>query len=432
MTSRDARPKTKFEQLFDLPEFGDAERTRRGQLLYRILLAAYPVLIALTVAALFGDSRTAHTTYPVQCLVVLIVLVLLRRGRVTPAAALMLTSIWGLSSITILEEGGAGSAAMGSYALTVLMAGFFWSFRGALAVATVTSISTAILVWEPRWLGLTAFPRQDPARYFAETAAQIWVTALLLHFALQFIRQAVADKHRAELATAEARLELEKRQRETQKFEAIGRLAAGVAHDFNNLLMVIVGEIDVARRKHPSAELSGASDAALRAGRLVNELLAIGRKQELSARPFELNKFLRDLEPVLRRVLGTSSELDLVPGSDDYWVQADPHQLERVLINLVANARDATLSGGRVRVESTRQGNELRVTVEDRGNGMTPEIQARIFEPFFSTKGDAGTGLGLATAEGIVAQSGGRLAVESRVGVGTRMHVFLPASSSAG
>jgi signal transduction histidine kinase len=308
------------------------------------------------------------------------------------------------------------------------MAGFFWSFRGALVVATASSIATALLVYRPEWLGLASYPHEHPLRYVAETVAQIWVTAFLLHFALEFIRQAAADRHRAELATAEARLELERRQRETQKFEAIGRLAAGVAHDFNNLLMVIVGQLDVARRKHPDAVLDGANDAAIRAGRLVNELLAIGRKQELSARPFELNTYLRELEPVLRRVLGSSAELDLAPAPDDYWVVADPHQLERVLINLVANARDATPHGERVRIEASREGTELRLTIEDRGSGMSPEIQARIFEPFFSTKGNAGTGLGLATAEGIVAQSGGRLAVESRVGAGTRMHVFLPAS----
>ncbi|HEX2733307.1 MAG TPA: ATP-binding protein [Polyangiaceae bacterium] len=406
----------------------DLDRARRARVLYRMLITAYPVLLILTVAAWFSGQTTARVTYPLQCAMVLLVLALIRKGKTTLATALMLLSVWGLSSITIFEEGGAGSAAMGSYALTVLMAGFFWDRRGAQWVSAIAIASAAVLIWAPERLGLPAFVRSDKVRYFAETTAQILVTGFLLHYALEFIRQAAAERHAAELAAAEAKLQAERGLRQAQKFQAIGRLAGGVAHDFKNLLTVIQAEAGLIREANPHVDVSAIEEASAKANRLATQLLAVGRQQDLKPRPFELNAMLRSSMPVLRSVSGPHARLELSLAESEFWVEADPEQFERVLVNLVKNASDAMRDGGVIRVRSQRDGDQVKVTVEDQGEGMTPETQARLFEPFFTTKGDAGTGLGLATAHGIVTQSGGRLIVDSNVGAGTRMHVILPPS----
>ncbi len=249
------------------------------------------------------------------------------------------------------------------------------------------------------------------------------------------------------LADITERRSLEEQLRHAQKMEAVGRLAGGVAHDFNNLLTVILGNTDTAAQKaspaHPvQGPLHEIRRAAERASALTAQLLAVSRKQVLRPRVLEVDQLLRDTESMLRRVIGEDIRLETRLESGGARVEADPGQVEQVLLNLVVNARDAMPQGGRLVLETrvvvlddeaarthagARPGPHVAISVADEGTGMAPEVLARIFEPFFTTKDQGrGSGLGLSMVYGIVRQSGGHVAVWSQPGTGSTFRVFLP------
>ncbi|MBI4168339.1 MAG: response regulator [Acidobacteria bacterium] len=245
----------------------------------------------------------------------------------------------------------------------------------------------------------------------------------------------------------EALLRSEQLLRQSQKMEAVGRLAGGVAHDFNNLLTVISGRCDLLTRRFPQsdplhAEIATIQQAAHRAAALTGQLLAFSRKQVLQPRILDLNKVVADLERMLRSLIGEDIELTTVlrPGVGN--VKADPGQIEQVILNLAVNARDAMPTGGKLVIETaeadldetyarehppTIPGRYVMLALGDTGCGMDAETRARIFEPFFTTteKGK-GTGLGLATAYGIVKQSEGYIWVYSEPGLGSTFKIYLP------
>jgi len=251
---------------------------------------------------------------------------------------------------------------------------------------------------------------------------------------------------------ARVRLELEQRQRvelevklqereqqlmEVRRLEALGRLAGGVAHDFNNILTAILGTASFLEEDVPEIareDLRVIIDAGNRAAALTRQLLAFGRHQILQPRPLSLNAVILGMERILERALGDSVKLKLELDSELQAVRADPAQLERVILNLVGNAGNASPSGATVTV-STRNtgcsedgGEWVEVIVSDQGKGMDKETRSRIFEPFFTTRADVGgTGLGLSTAYGIVSQSAGEILVESEAGRGSSFTIRLPA-----
>ncbi len=232
---------------------------------------------------------------------------------------------------------------------------------------------------------------------------------------------------------------LEAALRQSQKLEAIGQLAGGIAHDFNNVLMVILGHSDLlAEQVGPSESVEEIRRAAEHAGALTQKLLAFGRKQALNLELLDLNDIVRDLEGMLRRLIGEEIELAIELGPGLAPVEADRVQLQQVALNLVVNARDAMPQGGMLTV-STANAQEpdpdgtlrrcVRLTVTDTGVGMDSFTRERLFEPFFTTKPPGeGTGLGLATVYGIVTQTGGRIEVESAPGQGTTFRVCFPAA----
>ncbi|MEA2518305.1 MAG: hypothetical protein QOF49_385 [Chloroflexota bacterium] len=244
-----------------------------------------------------------------------------------------------------------------------------------------------------------------------------------------------------------ARHVLEDRLRQAQKMEAVGQLAGGIAHDFNNLLTVILGHANVMVDEIPNADPLHESaeeirDAGTRAAAMTAQLLAFSRRQVLAPALLDLNRLVTNVERLLRRLIGEDIvlETDLVP--DLGSVLADAGQLEQVLMNLAVNARDAMPDGGSLRItlgEATisepdladpaglAPGRYVTIAVADSGSGMSADTQAHMFEPFYTTKGpEHGTGLGLATAYGIIKQSGGEIAVASVLGHGTTFTVFLP------
>ena len=243
------------------------------------------------------------------------------------------------------------------------------------------------------------------------------------------------------------RMMLEEQLRSAQKMEAIGRLAGGVAHDFNNILSVILGYAHLVTEDLPlddpmRGDLNDITTAAERAVALTQQLLALGRRQVLQPCAIDLEEATHKLETMLRQLLGKGIELTIHAGARLGNVFADPTQIDQVFMNLVANARDAMPTGGRLHIEledvvldgaEARSGAEplvgryVRIVIRDSGSGMDTATAAKIFEPFFTTKEHGkGTGLGLATVFGIVRQSGGDVLVRSVLGEGTTFTVYLP------
>ncbi len=233
---------------------------------------------------------------------------------------------------------------------------------------------------------------------------------------------------------------------QVQKMESVGRLAGGVAHDFNNILTAIRGNVDLLLEAvdddNPHApELRDIRDAAERATTLTRQLLAFSRKQAMQARPIVLGSLVRDMEKMLRRVIGEDIVLLTQPGDDVGTVRADPGQLEQVLMNLAVNARDAMPEGGLLTIETRAvtldhaaaaglgigPGDYVSLVVRDTGHGMDEDTRARIFDPFFTTKpAGKGTGLGLAMVYGIVRQSGGAITVETAPERGATFRLYFP------
>jgi signal transduction histidine kinase/CheY-like chemotaxis protein len=246
------------------------------------------------------------------------------------------------------------------------------------------------------------------------------------------------------------RNQLEEQLRQSQKMEAIGRLAGGVAHDFNNLLTVILGYSGLLKGTiRPSEALDNVlqiEQAASRATALTTQLLAFSRKQVLQPRLLDLNTVVAGMQEFIQRLIGEDIALEIELDPRLPHVKADPNQLEQVIMNLSVNARDAMPSGGRLGI-STRAmaisdsdiefltvppGFYVVLKVSDTGEGMDERTRARIFEPFFTTKENGkGTGLGLSTVFGAVEQSGGTITVSSEKGNGATFTIFLPASGES-
>ena len=241
--------------------------------------------------------------------------------------------------------------------------------------------------------------------------------------------------------------------RQSQKMDAIGQLAGGIAHDFNNLLTVINGysqfmvrSLDHTDPLHQDAkEILAAGE---RAASMTRQLLAFSRRQVLEMRVLDLNEVIEGVSKMLPRLIGEHISLDVRLAPDLGYVRADPGQIEQVIINLVVNARDAMPEGGELVLETAnvarigetrpdlgppRDHGCVKLSVQDTGCGMSPEVLEHLFEPFFTTKeAGAGTGLGLSTVYGIVKQSGGEVVVDSAVEVGSTFAIYLPRASEAG
>ncbi len=223
-----------------------------------------------------------------------------------------------------------------------------------------------------------------------------------------------------------------------QRLESLGRLAGGVAHDFNNLLTVIEGNLRLLADDLPARAdrelLDDAVGASQRAAHLTKQLLAFGRKQRIDRSVFDAGKKIEDLARMLERLVGEAVTLHVAANGDGLWVNADPNQLEQVLMNLTLNARDAMPKGGTLHVEvdrvRSREADFVRLRVRDSGVGMDADTRAQLFEPFFTTKEPGkGTGLGLSTVYGIVQQHGGFVDVVSSPGNGSTFDVLLPAAA---
>ena len=240
--------------------------------------------------------------------------------------------------------------------------------------------------------------------------------------------------------------------RQMQKMETIGQLTGGIAHDFNNMLAVVIGSLELARRridepKRMLASIGSAEEGARRAAQLVTRLLAFSRQQALEPHVLDANALISGMSDLLRRTLGETIAIDIVLADGLWRCFADAMQLENALLNLAVNARDAMPDGGRLSIETANTelgetdarrrvdvepGQYVQMIVTDSGTGMPQHVIERAFDPFFTTKEvGKGTGLGLSQVYGFVKQSGGHVAIESTTGAGTSIRLYLPRNIGA-
>jgi PAS domain S-box-containing protein len=266
-----------------------------------------------------------------------------------------------------------------------------------------------------------------------------------------FIRD-ISERKEAELREAQRQHALEDARtalHHAQKLEAVGKLTGGVAHDFNNVLQIVYGSIqlllsDVGTKKQKEKWLHNALRAVERGGKLSSQLLAFARRQPLQPLVVNIGRLVRNMDDLLRRALGESIEIETIVTGGLWNTLVDPYQLENVILNLAINARDAMKDGGKLTIElgnamldddyvrsesSLPAGQYVVIAVSDTGTGMTDDVMKHIFEPFFTTKREGeGTGLGLSMAYGFVNQSGGHIRIDSEVGHGTKVKIYLPRS----
>jgi signal transduction histidine kinase len=304
-----------------------------------------------------------------------------------------------------------------------------YAFAVGIVLALVASMHAAFRDF--------AESENERARLNEELESRVRERTVALEEANQRLRDEAAS-----LAAAEARI------RQMQKMEAVGQLTGGIAHDFNNMLAVIVGSLDIAKRQLPvdltksERFIANALEGAQRAAQLTARLLAFSRQQPLDPRPLDANKLVRETSELLRRSIGENILLqtDLVDGP--WRIFADAPQLESALVNLCVNSRDSMPDGGNLTLRTrnvdlgaadteagidVRPGEYVALAVCDTGVGMSPDVLARAFDPFYTTKAPGqGTGLGLSQVYGFVKQSGGHIGIDSKPGTGTTVTIYLP------
>lgn len=259
----------------------------------------------------------------------------------------------------------------------------------------------------------------------------------------------VAERTAALEAESRARSEAEARARHMQKMESLGQLTGGVAHDFNNMLAIIMGSLDIARRRldedvnpRVAQGIDNAMEGARRAAALTSRLLAFSRQQPLSPQAIDPNRLVAGMSELLHRTLGEHIRIETVLAGGLWPAFADPSELENAIVNLAVNSRDAMAGGGQLTIETANAflderyarshaevtpGQYVMISVTDTGSGMPPEVIERAFDPFFTTKGvGKGTGLGLSQVFGYVKQSRGHVKIYSEPGEGTTIKIYLP------
>jgi len=280
------------------------------------------------------------------------------------------------------------------------------------------------------------------------------VGILVVYFANRSISAINAANAQLSAANSDLLLQINQREaveaqlRQSQKMDAIGQLSGGVAHDFNNMLGVIIGALDLMRRRMKTDEfdvrrfVDTAIRAAERSAALTQRLLAFARQQPLAPEPIDANRMISDMSDLLRSTLGEHIQIETVLAAGLWKASADAHQLEGAIVNIAINARDAMRDGGKLTVETgnvyldeaycrdngdVTAGQYVMIAITDKGVGMSPEIAARAFDPFFTTKPSGkGTGLGLSQVYGFVKQSLGHIKVYSELGTGTTVKIYLP------
>jgi len=429
------------------PDLGEApDDARRTRLAHTVLLVGAVTSLVLGPLVTFLLSPKTMPSLALNVFILFVFVALLmatRRGHARAASWLLVAGLWIYLSLELWWFGGLHAPMLSTFFSLVLIATLLLGPRGAVVAVVLTLTATlAALLADGAGL-LPPMAPASPFRIWIMLLVNLVAVVVLAHLSSSELRRAnralqaqIERRQRDE----EARQRLEERLRQSQKLEAVGRLAGGVAHEFNNVLMIITGHGELLRRGlEPGdprrAKLDDILGAAERASKVTRQLLAFSRSGTLDLREVQLNDLVTRTMKLLAPVLGT--EVTCTTRLDPHLarVLVDPDQIEQVLLNLALNARDAMPTGGTLEIETSHReieeeigvpsGRYVVLSVRDTGGGMDPETRRRVFEPFFTTK-SGGTGLGLAMAYGIIRQSGGHVIVESEPHRGTAFHVHLP------
>ena len=315
----------------------------------------------------------------------------------------------------------------------------FWLFATFILLCGTTHFLDVVTLWIPAY-GIEALVKTATAAVSIVTAVAMW----------WLLPQALALPSPAQMSQAVAALRVsEERLHQAQKMEAVGQLTGGIAHDFNNMLQGISGCLELMERAIQKGRVDDtgryvttARRSVERAAGLIQRMLAFARRQALQPRPVEPDALVRGIEELIQRTVGPEVTVTIRLGDGVWTVECDPNQLESALLNLAINARDAMPDGGTLSIASADRvlsqddvadqdeagpGGYVEIAVADTGTGMPPDVLVRAFEPFFTTKPTGqGTGLGLSQVFGFVRQSGGFVRLESAVGQGTTVRIYLP------
>jgi signal transduction histidine kinase/ActR/RegA family two-component response regulator len=411
--------------------------TRRQSRLLGISLGVLAGIFACVDVVL--TARTPGYSPPWAGYAILFSTIAINRAGFYRSAAVMAMSMFSLVAFGLVYSGQARlpMITLGYVALGPMLGAIFLPIWGVMTLTFANMI------------GLALAPVFVPAEIHDGTVliGHLSVNAMVGVLASLYMhhRNAIeADRRAVLLAEIAQREKLEEQLRQAQKLEAMGRLSGGVAHDFNNLLMVILGNVELLRHKSGNPELDEIAAAASSASALTNQLLAFGRRAMLAPKVLDLGVLVRDSVGLIRRLIGAQIEIEYELPRELHAARLDRTQIEQVLLNLAANARDAMPNGGALRLgvssvmldenvprePDARPGPYVCLSVADTGEGMDDATRQRIFEPFFTTKERGhGTGLGLASVFGIVSQSGGFIRVHSQLQKGTRFELFFPHST---
>lgn len=439
------------------PHADDPEQAVRAKIIHWLSLTAIIFVAPLTalIPILEDEIRYKMPLYSVALVGALGIFLVLHRGWIQTASAMFAVLGWILTLWASFASGGVGSPQLALAVLVIMLTGFLWSGNGAILMAVV--ISASLLAVEfLRDIGLAPEPF-IVATWFTTWAALSTVLAMSAVFLQIFVRTVhaarddVAEKSRRLEEEMQRRIETEASLHRAQKLEALGRLTGGIAHDFNNILTVMLVEADLleddaaASRRLTDEERTHLNEiraSAERASALTRQLLAFSRHPVGVPEVMDPDRSIKNLEPMLRRLIREDVTLQIRPDAKDVPIQIGAGQFEQVLMNLVLNASDAMPRGGELTLATRRaaldgeftalhpelrSGDYFLLEVTDTGAGISKEDLDRIFDPFFTTKGvGQGTGLGLASAHGIITRAGGGITAESELGRGTTFRIFLP------
>jgi signal transduction histidine kinase/ActR/RegA family two-component response regulator len=457
-----------------LPDPPDAERALRD-LRVKVLMTALTAtaLLAPLLGIWMGSQaaqRGGFTPLRVAMCAYTLLFPLLRvaapRMSLTAAGTTYLALMIGLALIVELR-GGISAAVASAQLIVIVLSALIFGARGAavgLGVSLLGMViaASAVLgghvppilveVWDPQRAEVWIRSAAALLAFGGAAALAIVYMVAQLEDETALLRDVLLREREQRAALERAGAEAERTRRalaEAERVEALGRLASGVAHDFNNLLTVIVGASEVAQLSAPrlppeaSSSLNDILRASGQAAELTRSLLMLGRRDITQPRTLDLTAHVQHRVGTIRRLLPSDIELS-VAASERACILIDPTQLDRVLLNLVANARDAIDHEGKIEIgcepvqiaqgahTALGEGSYVALSVRDNGCGMDAETQQRIFEPFFTTKSAGeGTGIGLATVESFARSAGGGVKVESKPGSGTTITVYLPESASA-
>jgi len=416
---------------WSVPSFRNPSYAEQGHIAYAILRAGTLVSAGMLVAAPFvGHTLRSSLNYALLLALHIASLIVLRRGYVHLAVRAFCVAYFALITVSIIQFGGMRCPAGFVYPVLVVVAGLMWSTQAAIGFGLACALAGLAVVLLER-ANLVPGVSVSIERTWTAMVAVIVITAMTLHVAMSALRRARSEA-----------LELQAQLDRSERFEALGRLAAGVAHDFNNQLTAILANIAALRGADDPAErdasIQGIESATLHAAELTRQLLEFGRKRVLEPRVVAVSEVVLGLHNLIAQSLGPHTALRTCFENDTLDVRIDRTALERVLVNLILNARDAMPEGGDVVLRARHlrppqhERDAIEISVKDQGTGMDEATRSRIFEPFFTTKPKGrGTGLGLSSVLGVIAQSGGEIAVESEPGQGSTFRIFLPAAEPA-